>query len=589
MRNDAVGALLVAISVVTTLSLDKIIDHFITDGKWTIALVVLIAIVLGVGVIQLRTYRPDANKIVAALLFLIGVSLVISSKLYEEMYHEIIPTSSWILDMFVLLSIVALMSVTDPEDEFLGVSRSLLIMIARAIRATCVGILFCWILIKLGIMSGILAIFGDADRLIMTSLILFIVGPAAKNFAEKLSLGSATAAIGSAVYAAFWYTLMAGIVAYILLALNLVGPNWNVFLLQIWKAFAVLAVAMAFIMFLPKVRPISVRSVPHKLAMASVRDEIYRILRTQSLILPGNVELIVKSDSYLMPLTLSGVPGGVFIFGEVSYNADLAGKKIRGEADKVCIVTDEDTYRQIFSNLHLQLERDIIYFGELSSSAKEALEILRNHFARSGYSIVELPFIKVYSGEDMEYVKVGPITVMETKGGEYVKIGPIEFREGRVDEFRLFKETLIGISDIDKGWVFISLRGDKVRVSWGGTSVSSSPGGLSVRRGKLFVASSPQEYKFVWGDTVIKVERNAAKVVTGSFVLKVNPPFIKLVEGSRVARIVDNALANDIISELKKILSELPMDMLEGERPDRVIDLIRNMVMDKISGREYKD
>ncbi|MCR8501432.1 MAG: hypothetical protein QXY55_02765 [Candidatus Korarchaeota archaeon] len=572
MMGRGLDTLLVAVGVAIIFCLGDITKYYHVAESWVILLIA--SVLLSIGIIRMRNHYPNANKSIAALFLLAATALILADmfKLHTGVYVPV-----WLQDAFIVLSIVAFASTTDLEDEFLGVSQSILVTIARAVRSTCIGIFAYWILVKLNIMTGLLTIFGDADKLIIASLLLLIVSAVARNFAINLSLGYTAMAIRGAVITAFWYVLAVGIIASILGLLKLVNPTWSIFLSQIWQATALLFVAAIVAIALIRFEGISPR-----LAKINIKTDIYSLQHTQSLILPGNIELIVQSNSYLMPLTIDGTPRGLFIFGEISYDVDVSGRNFRGEADRVCIITDENVHEQILGSLRMQPERDVIYFGELFSSAKEALEVLRKHFARHGRSIVELPFIKVYSDEDMDYVKVGPITVIDTRSGEYVGIGPIKIQEGRIDEIKKpFEGTLLAISDLDRGWVFISVRGNRVKVSWGSSSVLSSPRGISVRRGKLTAVASPQEYKLVWGETVVKIRQDAVKVVAGKFCLKVTPPWIKLIDGRDVVKIKDEALANEIISAVRGIVNESP-NILEGGRPDRIIDLIRETVKDKI-------
>jgi len=148
------------------------------------------------------------------------------------------------------------------------------------------------------------------------------------------------------------------------------------------------------------------------------------------------------------------------------------------------------------------------------------------------------------------------------------------------------RETLISISDLDKGWVFMSVKGDRVKIWWDDAVISSSPRKISIKRGRLVARVGPQEYKFVWGDTVIKVERNSAKIVTKGMVLKVDPPYVKVVQGSNVIKIVDEALAEEILSTLKENLSELSQNILEGRHLDKLIELLKE-IKEKIIRRNY--
>ena len=575
MNGRSLGPILVVAGLLCIIFIDWLSRYYSTVEKW--ALLIVAFILIGAGSLLMKIHYIDTSGAIGATLLGAGIILIIIN-----IATSIPKIPMWLPDALIISAIIATMSNIDFEEKILGVSGSLLLIIGKAVGSTCVGLFVYWIFVKLNVLSALLMIFEDADKLLIISLILYVIGSVTRSFAIELSLGRPTRAIRNAISTAFWDTLGIGIIAFILDAINIVGPGWEIFLAGIWRAVGVLFVAMILAILLIRTEETSLPG----LANISVGTEIYSLPKTQSLVLPGDIELIVQGGSYIIPLIRDGSAEGIFILGEISYSVELDGRNFRGEADRICVVMDEGACRQILSELSLQLESGAAYFDEVFSSAKEMLDAIRRKFGKE--SFVDIPFIKAYSGRGMEYVKVGPITVIETERGEYVKVGPIKVQEGEPERVKAPRETLISISDLDKGWVFMSVKGDRVKIWWDDAVISSSPRKISIKRGRLAARVGPQEYKFVWGDTVIKVEQNSAKIVTKGMVLKVDPPYVKVVQGSNVIKIADEALAEEILSTLKENLSELSQNILEGRHLDKLIELLKE-IKEKIIRRNYFD
>jgi len=565
MSRGTLGGFLIALSLLSIVFMEQLCSYCGAIEPWILLLLTLI--VLGAGILLVKSQFMDGGHALGGVFLGTAIVLIIL-----RVFAGFLEIPLWLPDVLIVSAIIAVVSNIDFEERVLGVHNSSVFIFGKAVGSASAGLFVYWIFVKLGILSALLIMFSTPDNLMIASLLLFVVGSVARNFALDVSSSRPARAVRNAISTAFWNMLIVGIIAFILDAANLVGPEWEGFLAEIWRVVGILFVGMILAILIIRVE----EYVPHTLAEVKVGREVYSLPRTQSMILPGDIELIVQGGSHIVPLFKGEAIQGAFILGDISYSVELDGKHFRGEADRICIVTEETICKQILGELNLQPTSGILYFDEIFVSAEDALENLRRSLGGEEH-MVDLPFIRVHSRGGVEFVKVGPITVIETDRGEYVKVGPIRVQEREIHEAMGLGETAIGISDLDKGWVVISVRGNKVKIWWDDAVILSSPSGISVRRGKVVASVEPREYKLVWRDIVIKVGSNKAKVVAKDMVLKVDPPYIKVVHKGNVIRITDQALAEEIMSILRTNLEDLSRDVIEGRHMDKIISLIQEI------------
>ncbi len=189
----------------------------------------------------------------------------------------------------------------------------------------------------------------------------------------------------------------------------------------------------------------------------------------------------------------------------------------------------------------------------------------RLYRGRKKNSIIDLGFLKVYEGEDFEYVKLPFIEVIETPSGEEVKVGPIHIREGKPSmpprEMLTIKELTNGfqLTKIDQR---LRIQTDEYSIEVNGDKVLYRSGNESLSLGKDHVSLRS-------GDVSITVGRGRAKIRIEDVVISAHEGKVRIRVGGKTHTIENKDAYRLVIKKAKEIVEEQSIELIEGFGIDR--------------------
>ncbi|WP_297062579.1 hypothetical protein, partial [Thermococcus sp.] len=161
----------------------------------------------------------------------------------------------------------------------------------------------------------------------------------------------------------------------------------------------------------------------------------------------GNVILRGKGKAY--PVKFGGKRVGWIIDGSVEVEANTPLGKIKKVLSSPVAVWGE---LEVGKKVNVDEA-----FVETASRLIDPDRLYRK--VKKGSMAVDLGIIKVYEGEDFEYVKLPFIEVIETPTGQEVKVGPIHIHDGKVKK----PEGMLTIKELRNGFQLTKV-GDRLKI-----------------------------------------------------------------------------------------------------------------------------
>ncbi|WP_297523691.1 hypothetical protein [Thermococcus sp.] len=185
--------------------------------------------------------------------------------------------------------------------------------------------------------------------------------------------------------------------------------------------------------------------------------------------------------------------------------------------------------------------------------------------ARKGSMAVDLGIIKVYEGEDFEYVKLPFIEVIETPTGQEVKVGPIHVHEGRVKK----PEGMLTIKELRNGFQLTKV-GDRLKIQTEEFSIEVEGNRVTYRSGDETL-SLGDSVSLRSGDVSVTVGKGRAKIRIEDVVISARDGTVRIRTGGKTYTIEDERAYKLVVRKAKEIVEEQSAGLIEGLGVDRTL------------------
>ena len=546
------------------------------DYKIQLLLLLCSQIILSFAVRILSYFDEKLYGKLFCVFFVFGLIILMLS------FLEPILFSYYLFEIFLLYAFVLGLSHKPRETDFVPQLDNIPYILGKSFKAVAGGLFIYWILAKVNLLKYIANLFGTIDTVLIYVFIIYILGAVFTEFGSSLMYGSISNAIRSSIFTTFFVFLGLGIVSYLLMAFEIVGPEWSAFNAFLWKMvlmFFVISILALFLLEGPAyaVSEKTIRNVrPSK--------EVYEVERTSSTFLGDSLEILVKAGSIAVPLLRNKKRIGYFVSGDISYTIEINGCKLSGEANNLCIIShDSSVYERIKHELKLRPsiygQTDEILLQEIAHEAEETLNRIRSLLRRRHkIEIVRLPLLKVISGESYEYVKIGPLTVIDTEEGEYVSFGIFGVQSCKGCRKKETRETVMLISDVVRGDIIIRIEDGTLNLYHGNLFIQRTPQRMIIRRGRIHYKKEHDKISLKWGQTRIElINKHFAKISFDNKMVKINEISIKIHEHEDIRIIENPELAEKLLSLLGEYVSEFPKEIIKGSHLEAITKILRTL------------
>ncbi|WP_457741927.1 hypothetical protein [Thermococcus sp.] len=267
----------------------------------------------------------------------------------------------------------------------------------------------------------------------------------------------------------------------------------------------------------------------------------------------GNVKLAGKGKAY--PIKTGGKRVGWVIDGDVEVEAETPLGTIRRRLSSPVAVWGElKVGKKVKADEDfLQIAEELINPDRLYGKVKK------------GESVVDLGIIKVYEGENFEYVKLPFIEVIETPYGEEVKIGPIHVREGNPKK----PKGMLTIRELRNGFQLTKV-GDRLKIETGDFSIEVEGNRVVYRSGNETL-SLGEAVSLRSGDISVTVGRGRAKIRIEDVVISARDGVVRIRAGGKTHTIESDEAYRLVIRKAKEIVEEQSAGLIEGLGVDRAL------------------
>jgi len=184
---------------------------------------------------------------------------------------------------------------------------------------------------------------------------------------------------------------------------------------------------------------------------------------------------------------------------------------------------------------------------------------------KKGESVVDLGIVKVYEGENFEYVKVPFVEVIETPHGEEVKIGPFRIHEGNPKK----PEGMLTIKELRNGFQLTKV-GDRLKIQTDEFSIEVEGGRVTYRSGNETL-SLGETVSLRSGDVSVSVGRGRAKIRIEDVVISARDGVVKIRAGGKTYTIENGEAYRLVIKKAKEIVEEQSAELIDGLGIDRAL------------------
>jgi len=266
----------------------------------------------------------------------------------------------------------------------------------------------------------------------------------------------------------------------------------------------------------------------------------------------GDVEL--RGEGKVYPIKFGSRRIGWVIDGSVEVDAETPLGKIRKTLSSPVVLWGE-----------LSVGRKTKADEDFVRSVSRLINPDRLYRNKKSATTVDLPYgiVKVYEGEDFEYVKLPFIEIIDTPHGEDVKIGPIHIRDGHPEKIK----GMLTIKELRNGFQLtkvgdrLKIQTDEYSIEVDGDKVIYKSGNESLSLGETVSLSSTDVY--------VSVGRGRAKIRIEDVVISAKNGVVRIRAGGKT-RIIENEEAYRlVIRKAKEIVEEQSTELIEGLGIDR--------------------
>ena len=567
----SIGLLLFGILLVNI-----VFDIVTLDYKIQLLLLLCSQIILSFAVRLLSYFDEKLYGKLFCIFFVFGLIMLMLSFLEPTLF------SYCLFEIFLLYAFVLGLSHKPRETEFVPQLDNIPYILGKSFKAVAGGLFIYWILAKVNLLKYIANLFGTIDTVLIYVFIIYILGAVFTEFGSSLMYGNISNAIRSSIFTTFFVFLGLGIVSYLLMAFEIVGPEWSAFNAFLWKMVLMFFVISILALFLLEGPAYAVSEKTIRNVRSS--KEVYEVERTSSTFLGDSLEILVKAGSIAVPLLRNKKRIGYFVSGDISYTIEINGCKLSGEANNLCIIShDSSIYDHIKHELKLKPSiygrTDEILLQEIVHEAEEALSKIKSVLRRRHkIEIVRLPLLKVISGESYEYVKIGPLTVIDTEEGEYVGFGIFGVQSCKGCRKKETRGTVMLISDVVRGDIIIRIEDGTLNLYHGNLFIQRTPQRMIIRRGRIYYKKEHDKISLKWGQTRIElINKHFAKISFDNKMVKIDEISIKIHEHEDIRIIENPELAEKLLSLLGEYVSEFPKEIIKGSHLEAITKILRTL------------
>jgi len=181
-------------------------------------------------------------------------------------------------------------------------------------------------------------------------------------------------------------------------------------------------------------------------------------------------------------------------------------------------------------------------------------------------SVVDLGLVKVYEGEDFEYVKVPFVEVISTPTGEEVKIGPIHIHEGNPEKP---PGEMLTIRELTNGFQLTKV-GDRLRIQTDEYSIEVEGERVTYRSGNE-VLSLGESISLRSGDVSVTVGRGKAKIKIEDVVISAREGKVRIRAGGKTYTVESREAYRLVLRKAKEIVEEQSAELIEGLGIDKAL------------------
>ncbi|WP_297549356.1 hypothetical protein [Thermococcus sp.] len=202
-------------------------------------------------------------------------------------------------------------------------------------------------------------------------------------------------------------------------------------------------------------------------------------------------------------------------------------------------------------------------FVEMASRLIDPDRLYRK--VKKGSMAVDLGIIKVYEGEDFEYVKLPFIEVIETPTGQEVKVGPIHVHDGKVKK----PEEMLTIKELRNGFQLTKV-GDRLKIQTDEFSIEVEGNRVTYRSGDETL-SLGDSVSLRSGDVSVTVGKGRAKIRIEDVVISARDGTVRIRTGGKTYTIEDERAYRLVVRKAKEIVEEQSAGLIEGLGIDRTL------------------
>ncbi|MEA1993018.1 MAG: hypothetical protein U9N35_01285 [Euryarchaeota archaeon] len=312
-----------------------------------------------------------------------------------------------------------------------------------------------------------------------------------------------------------------------------------------------------------------------------IREEP-RVLKSDIEIKRGKNKISIDKNSIFVPIANGEEMGGVF-FGQGSYVVDADLKKYINVFQGMTSLTGSEWSRikkkmklrtaeeKDFETLGLK-KNEIFDLARIQIEEKEWKKI-RKKFKKT-VTNVELPFIKVRESEDGDYVKVGPIEVIDREGkGSRVKLGPFKFVEGSDTEWeeqRLY-DIAAKIRTKNKE-ISLTMKNDRTVLEEEDRTVITNPDKVIVKDGDLKLTIKDGK-RTLRSDNLYVLEKENKIIMKANGTKIILNEDLKIVKDGKT-KVIKNPKVHQ---EIRDTIDALIQDALDRKEMKELDDLLKRL------------
>ncbi|WP_456424087.1 hypothetical protein [Thermococcus sp.] len=265
-------------------------------------------------------------------------------------------------------------------------------------------------------------------------------------------------------------------------------------------------------------------------------------------------DVVLRGSGKAYPVKFGGKRVGWVVEGSVEVEADTPLGRIRKVLSSPVAVWGE-----------LKVGKKVKADEAFVETASRLINPDRLYKSRKTATAVDLGIIKVYEGEDFEYVKLPFIEVIETPDGEEVKIGPIHIHNGNPRK----PAGMLTIRELRNGFQLTKV-GDRLKIQTEEYSIEVDGNRVTYRSGNE-VLSLGEAISLRSGDVSVSVGRGRAKIRIEDVVISARDGKVRIRAGGRTYTVEDPEAYKLVMEKAKEIVEEQSAELIEGLGIDRTL------------------